>query len=184
MQESPFKILSARIQQALNPKPPISNLVFKGGGVRGVAYLGALQVLDEHNLLNDLERVGGTSAGSLSALLLSMHLSLPQIDEVLSGVDFPRLIQDADHKEDQGLVKNLMPDTAALRRFRTNYGWYSNKYMHNLLEQIVADGCKGNGRATFTEFDKLGHRGLSIVASNVSRYRREVFSLITTPMLL
>ena len=35
------------------------NLVFKGGGVRGVAYLGALKYLYEHRFMRTIERVVG-----------------------------------------------------------------------------------------------------------------------------
>ncbi len=181
MQSSGTNKITHQIQKLLNPKPPITNLVFKGGGVRGIAYLGALQVMDNHNLLKDLKRVGGTSAGSLTALLLSMNLSVSEIGQVLSNIDFSKMVQEVDHKGDQGLVKNIMSDATSVQRFRTHFGWNSNENMHNLIEEIVASGCHGNGRATFEDFEKMGHCGLSIVASNVSRYRREIFSVRTTP---
>ena len=33
------------------------NLVFEGGGVKGIAYVGALEVLDEKGILIDIKRV-------------------------------------------------------------------------------------------------------------------------------
>jgi len=48
------------------------NLVFEGGGVKGIAYAGATKVLDEKNMLNSLVRVAGTSAGAITAALLSV----------------------------------------------------------------------------------------------------------------
>ena len=30
------------------------NLVFKGGGVRGIAYMGALEVLDEYRIVENI----------------------------------------------------------------------------------------------------------------------------------
>ena len=39
------------------------NLVFEGGGVKGIAYVGAMEVLDKEGILNNIERVAGTSAG-------------------------------------------------------------------------------------------------------------------------
>jgi NTE family protein len=35
------------------------NLVFEGGGVKGIAYIGAMQVLSQRSLLKDIIRVGG-----------------------------------------------------------------------------------------------------------------------------
>ena len=47
------------------------NLVFEGGGVKGVAYVGALNELHKRGILDSIERVGGTSAGAINAVLLS-----------------------------------------------------------------------------------------------------------------
>ena len=41
------------------------NLVFEGGGVKGIAYVGALEVLDQEGILKDIKRVAGTSAGAM-----------------------------------------------------------------------------------------------------------------------
>ena len=40
------------------------NLVFEGGGVKGIAYAGALQVLEQQTIMPDIKRVAGTSAGA------------------------------------------------------------------------------------------------------------------------
>ena len=41
---------------------PFRNLVFEGGSVKGIAYSGALAVLEEHGILPQIRRVGGASA--------------------------------------------------------------------------------------------------------------------------
>ena len=51
---------------------PIKNLVFEGAGIRGIAYSGAIAELENRHLLGRIERVGGTSAGAITALLLSI----------------------------------------------------------------------------------------------------------------
>ncbi len=52
------------------------NLIFEGGGVKGVAYLGALGVLEEKGILPQIERIGGTSAGAIIGLLIGLNFSL------------------------------------------------------------------------------------------------------------
>jgi len=47
------------------------NLVFEGGGIKGIAYAGALEVLEKENILSDIKRVAGTSAGAITATLLA-----------------------------------------------------------------------------------------------------------------
>ena len=46
---------------------PFKNLVFQGGGVKGIAYGGALDVLDKKGILKNIIRVAGTSAGAINA---------------------------------------------------------------------------------------------------------------------
>jgi len=41
---------------------PFRNLIFEGGGVKGIAYSGALAVLEERGILRRIQRVGGASA--------------------------------------------------------------------------------------------------------------------------
>lgn len=43
------------------------NLVLEGGGIRGLAYPGALQVLEGKGVLKNINRVAGTSAGAIIA---------------------------------------------------------------------------------------------------------------------
>jgi predicted acylesterase/phospholipase RssA len=44
-------------------------LVLSGGSTKGVAQIGALHCLKEHNLLNDIKTIAATSAGSMVGLL-------------------------------------------------------------------------------------------------------------------
>jgi len=81
----------------------IQNLVFEGGGVKGLAYLGVLKTMasftDPSPLdLSQIQRVAGASAGALTSLLISLNLpvtsrnqTLPSIEEHLN-VDFVALV--------------------------------------------------------------------------------------------
>ena len=57
------------------PAPPYRNLVMEGGGIRGIAYGGALLELEQRGVLAGLRRVGGTSAGAIQAALLAVGYS-------------------------------------------------------------------------------------------------------------
>lgn len=65
---------------------PFKNLVFKGGGVLGVAYAGIVEVLGREGILTNVENLAGTSAGAIASLLLSLRYdveTLKQIDRSL-----------------------------------------------------------------------------------------------------
>ena len=155
------------------------NLVFKGGGVRGIAYMGAVEVLEEYRIVENIERVAGTSAGAIGATLLSFRLSIPETKELFNSLDFSKIPQSA--TKPRRFKVPRFAEEESYRRFITKYGWYSSEYFYQWLESIIADQCDGNGRATFAEFQDRGFRALYIIAANISRQRPEIFSTTHTP---
>jgi len=71
------------------------NLVFEGGGVKGIAYVGALEVLKSKGILQNINRVGGTSAGAINALLLGLNYSPTETKNILSKLNFKNFLDDS-----------------------------------------------------------------------------------------
>ena len=67
---------------------PFRNLVFEGGGVKGIAYCGALGILDKRDILSKIHRVGGDSAGAINASLLALEYTVGEVRDILAGLDF------------------------------------------------------------------------------------------------
>ena len=65
-----------------------TNLVFQGGGVKGIAYAGALQVLESRGILAQIERVAGTSAGAITACLVSLNYDAAYITKTIKTLNF------------------------------------------------------------------------------------------------
>jgi predicted acylesterase/phospholipase RssA len=63
-------------------------LVMKGGGVKGIAYVGALTALEEHGY--QFDHFVGTSAGAISAALLSVGYSAKELGEILGKTNFKK----------------------------------------------------------------------------------------------
>ena len=155
------------------------NLVFKGGGVRGIAYMGALEVLDEFRIVENIQRVAGTSAGAIAAAMVSFRLSVPETKKLFNSLDFKKVPQTTTSVNRLKVLQFLEDESS--RRFLTKYGWYSSEYFYHWLGSTIAGQCNGNSRATFSDFKDFGFRDLYIVATNVSRQRAEVFSADHTP---
>ncbi len=180
----PFK--KAQLQEY-----PFKNLVFRGGGMKGTAYIGVIEELYHMNLIDQIERVAGSSAGAITATLLSFNLGLDETISLLNTLKFqniPQLKQDYNPKEMEWLPKfigkeinRLSGDMEGIQRLITKYGWYSSEYFYNWLKTTIASYCEGNPLATFADFKKLGHKELYVVATNISTLSIEVFSAKTTP---
>jgi len=150
------------------------NLIFEGGGVKGIAYVGATEVLYDKGILSNIARVGGTSAGAINALLLGLNYSPTETKELLSRLDFRSFLDDA-----WGVVRDT-------NRLLTEYGWYKGDFFRRWIGERIAAKA-GNPDATFNDIhnqiDRKGFRELFFVGTNLSTRFAEVFSYEHTPRM-
>lgn len=67
--------------EGINPKD-IEYICFEGGGIKGYAYTGAIEELDNLGLLNKLKGAAGSSIGSLFATVLILGLNAGEIRNI------------------------------------------------------------------------------------------------------
>jgi NTE family protein len=145
---------------------PYRNLVFEGGGVKGVAYGGALEVLEQSQITPQIERVAGTSAGAITATMVSLGYTAAEFIEIMMGLDFSKL-------EDGG-------DLTGIGRLVEHYGWFKGDYFLNLMQSYIAKKA-GDGRATFGGLKAQGFKELYVFGTDLSRQAVQEFSHRTTP---
>lgn len=144
----------------------IENLVFKGGGVLGIAYAGALEVLEAQNVLQNVQRVAGTSAGAITAALVSLRYTSAQITQIVNETNFQsfedgEFIIDALHTIDK-------------------YGFYKgDAFLAWMKTQIRNAGLDPN--ATFTDFKNKGCRELHVFSTDLNIQGLKEFSYELTP---
>src|SRR5207244_4266854 len=63
---------------------PAENLVFQGGGSKGLAYIGVVETLEERGDLQCVKRVAGTSAGAITATLVALGCSSTELNAFLT----------------------------------------------------------------------------------------------------
>lgn len=111
--------------------PYFDNLVLKGGGVKGIAYVGALNALAANNpqFYEKLQRIAGTSAGSITAFLLGIGYSPKEIEDEMRKIKFDSFM-DGPSKE---FVKEKLQDgfdlDALVKKssFQTQFAWKEAK---------------------------------------------------------
>jgi NTE family protein len=143
------------------------NLVFEGGGVKGIAYLGALQVLEKKGILPQITRVGGTSVGAINALLLALGYTYTEQRIILWEMDFN------DFLDDTWIIPNI-------NRVLTRYGWYKGESFRNWISKLIKDKM-GTVNATFQDLKEAKKPDLYVYGTNLSTRFSEVFSRELTP---
>ena len=144
------------------------NLVFEGGGVKGVAYAGALQELEEKGVLQNIEQVAGTSAGAITAVLVSLRYSASDITETIKSMDLGSF----DDKE--GLLKKLH-----------YYGLHpGDTFLDWIKKQIAGSGHGFDENATFEDLHNAGCRGLRVFTSDIYTHKVKELSYRETPSVI
>lgn len=147
---------------------PYHNLVFEGGGVKGVAYGGVLEVLELSAITPQIKNVAGTSAGSITATLVSLGYTAAEFIEIMMNLDFTKL---EDGSEIGGPVRLI-----------EHYGWFKGDAFLKLMQQyIAAKTAGGNGRATFRDLKEQNFKNLRVFATNLSEQSLGEFSFEKTP---
>ena len=119
-----------------------ADLVLEGGGVKGIGLVGAVLVLSEAGY--DIRRVGGTSAGAITASIVASLAhsgrDMTALLGYLRSLDFAKFMPDGrlhemlDHAG--GRVASLVADAAILTN---REGIYSGEYLEAWLRPILSD---------------------------------------------
>ena len=150
------------------------NLVFEGGGVKGIAYLGAIEVLNQKGIMEGITRVGGTSAGAINAILVGLNFTPEETREILFALDFNKFMDD-----DWGVVRDT-------ERLIEQYGWYKGDFFREWIGKLI-HAKTGNSESTFADIEALKEtrkfKSLYFMGTNLSTKFSEVFSVEHTPRI-
>lgn len=153
--------------------PTYRNLVMEGGGIKGVAYGGAMAELEKRGILKDIVRVAGTSAGAIQASLLALGYSSEEISEIISSTPIESF-------NDDGFV------AYGTKRLFKKYGWFKGDTFLKTMEKLIANRT-GNPNLTFEELHEFAKsypfRDLYVVGVNLSSQHYEIFSHETYPKM-
>lgn len=151
------------------------NLVFEGGGVKGSAYAGAVQVLHDKKILPHIKHVAGTSAGSMTAALLAVGAGSKGLTESIKKTDFEKFV------DDPGWV------FGDIYRTFWKYGIHSGDGFSKIMKKYIHH-YTNNGDITFRELDDLiekqtdnHYKHLTVMTSNITTQRTQVFNSHKTP---
>lgn len=128
-----------------------ADAVFEGGGVKGIAFIGALQVMEEHGYT--WANLAGTSAGSFVAALLGAGYKSGEIRLVFERLDYLHFL------ERRGIGR--LPVIGPLYELMVRQGMYRT----NRIERFMDELLRRKGIRTFGD---LPPGKLRIIASDIT----------------
>lgn len=178
----------------------IENLVFEGGGILGVSYLGVLDYLFRNGHMEDVTRVAGTSAGAVTACITSFNLPFGESRKICNTLDY-RLVPSKGKLENFGFMpeeinerlEKFLGDMSCVYRLINRYGWFSTEYFYDWIKGVIGDQFDPTKKAppyTFADFkDPMLHKDgrpfldLYVVGTDISLKTTQIFSYDTTPKM-
>ena len=152
-------------------QPPIyKNLALDGGGVRGFAYAGAFEVLDSMGILQNVERVGGTSAGAIQATLLAIGYSPKEIMAVAANIPLKEF--------NDGFFPG------GFSRLNRKFGFFKGEKLTVWIEQLIM-AKTGDPNITFLQLHELrlqkNYKDLYITGTDLTHRCLRVFGYESYP---
>lgn len=141
----------------------IQNLVFEGAGIRGIAYAGAIKELEAQNLIPQIKKVGGTSAGAITALLIALNYNAAEIEAIIGSTNFKRFND------------GRFFFAGGINRLNKYFGWYRGNRLESWLEKII-EAKTGNANITFIQLKNKGFKDLYVTGTNLNQQKLVVFS--------
>jgi NTE family protein len=152
-------------QQAFSQ--PIENIVFEGAGIRGIAYGGVIQALEENNQIKTLKRIGGTSAGAISAALLAVGYNASEINHIIGSTNFAKF-------NDGG-----MPFFGGMFRMPKKFGWFKGEKFEQWLGKLI-EAKTGNANIDFKTIAQQ-YKELYITGTCLNKQQTIIFNHNTYP---
>lgn len=151
-------------------KPVIRNLVFEGGGIRGIAYCGSIIEMESQQLMQKVERVGGTSAGAITALTVAIGYSGEEIQKIITSTNFK--------KWNDGRYMFV----GGINRTNKYFGWYRGNKFEKWLEKII-EKKTGDAEITFEELHQKGFKDLYITGTCLNKQQLIIFNRFSYPQM-
>jgi NTE family protein len=148
----------------------IKNLVFEGAGLRGIAYFGAIHELETRNVIAGVEKVGGTSAGAVTALCISLGYTSDEIARILYTTNFKKF------NDGRFFI------AGGINRMKKYFGWYRGEKLNRWLEKIIKDKT-GDENITFEQLYNKGYKDLYVTATVLNQQKLIVLSRHNYPRM-
>jgi NTE family protein len=141
-----------------------ADLVFEGGGVKGIGLAGALATLEERGY--EPQNVAGTSAGAITAALLAAGYSAAELREIIMTLDY-RQFQDRGWEDKVPLIERSLSMLLDLGMYE------GDRFLEWIRERLEAKGVRTFADLVHPDYadDPRFRSKLQVIASDVTTHQ-------------
>ena len=143
----------------------IKNIIFSGGSIKGINYIGTIKYLEELNIIDKLENFAGTSIGSLFCFFLILGYTSKDLSEIFLNINIDKF---RDIKSDDIL------------NFFEIYGFDSGDKISKTLKLLLKKKLECDD-ITFIDLYNKTKKNLIVVGSCLNTMSPEYFSKSNYP---
>lgn len=189
----------------------IENLVFSGGGIRGLAYAGVARYLEEKKdadgrpYTDRIKRFAGASAGAINTLLLAIGMDVEEMEQEMRSLDLASFLRGKDTDvlklrehvthliefDDWNVLEYAEDILYAGKAIKVGYEHYGECDGENFtawLEKMLGKSKKYGGdinkETNFEDFYKITGKELHFMICDSSYSKTIVANHINTPKML
>tara|TARA_B100000886_G_scaffold315518_2_gene253525 strand:- start:2235 stop:3260 length:1026 start_codon:yes stop_codon:yes gene_type:complete len=141
----------------------LENLVISGAGTSGIGFLGILKYMEENNLLKNLNKLTGTSIGSIVCFLITINYSILELIEFCKYFDFSKIVS-------EGNLDNLI----------NNFGFDNINKMYFIMIRMT-QAKHIDPKITFMDHFKKTKKKLTITGTSLNEAKVYYFNYETYP---
>lgn len=134
-----------------------ADLVCKGGGVKGIALVGALLYFEECGYI--WKKVAGTSVGAIVASLVAVGYTAKEIYDIMLKIDYREFA-------DKNTLQSIPLIGPPISLFYSK-GIHAGDYVENFLSEKFEQ----KGKKYFKDIYENGESKLKVIASDVTRHK-------------
>ena len=134
-----------------------ADLVCKGGGVKGIALVGALLYFEECGYI--WKKVAGTSVGAIVASLVAVGYTAKEIYDIMLKIDYHKFA-------DKNTLQSIPLIGPPISLFYSK-GIHAGDY----VERFLSEKFEQKGKKYFKDIYENGESKLKVIASDVTRHK-------------
>lgn len=143
----------------------IENLIFSGGSIRGISFIGVLKYLEEKDIIKDIKNISGVSIGACFSFCILLGYNSSELSDIFLKIDLEKF-------------RDINSDSILL--FFEKFGIDSGNNIFKTLKILLYNKLKKDD-ITFQELYDLTDKNLNIAGTCLNTMNVEYFNKETYP---